>query len=138
MEITDTPPADVRQVKVTAVGGNASLHVDGTDCTDFVSGYTIHHRSGEPAELVIQLAQGRVAPIFEGHARVFVGVPYEPGPAAARFLSAIDAGLLEKAALARPDLGGPHGFTAAVLAQLQQWANGEIDPAPKETDGFLS
>ncbi|MCB8906781.1 MULTISPECIES: hypothetical protein [unclassified Streptomyces] len=137
MEITDTPQVDVRQVKVTAVGGRASVQVDGLDCTNFVSGYTIHHRSGEPAELVVQLVPGKVAPGFEGDARVFVGVPYEPGPAAAHFLSAIDAGLLEKAALARPDLGGPHGFTAAVLAQLQQWANGEFDQA-KETDGLLS
>ncbi|MGA5637734.1 hypothetical protein ACPCTN_03135 [Streptomyces cinereoruber] len=136
MEITDTPPVEVRQVKVTAVGGKASVEVDGVDCARFVSGYTIHHRSGEPAELVVQLAPGATAPSFVGDARVFVGVPYEPGPAAARFLSAIDAGLLEKAALARPEIGGPHGYTAAVLAQLQQWANGEFDQ--EETDGLLS
>jgi len=68
---------------------------------------------------------------FDGKdAQVAIGVPHEPGPAAAHFLSAIDAGLLEKAALARPDLsGGPHGFTEAVLAQLQQWARGEYDQA---------
>lgn len=136
MEIMDTPPADARQVKVTAVGGRASVQVDGVDCTSLVSGYTIHHRSGEPAELVVQLPPGTVDSSFEGDARVFVGVPYEPGPAAARFLSAIDAGLLEKAALARPELGGPHGYTAAVLAQLRQWANGEVDQ--EETDGLLS
>ncbi|WP_435970230.1 hypothetical protein [Streptomyces sp. Qhu_M48] len=137
MEITDTPPADIRQVKITAAGGRASLQVDGADCSNLVSGYTIHHRAGEPAELVVQIAPGKTAPTFDGDARVFVGVPYEPGPAAAHFLSAIDAGLLEKAALARPDLGGPHSFTTAVLAQLQQWANGDFDQA-KETDGLLS
>ncbi|MEV7279728.1 hypothetical protein [Streptomyces sp. NPDC093111] len=137
MEITDTPPADIRQVEITAAGGEASLLVDGSDCSNLVSGFTIHHRSGEPAELVVQLAPGTTAATFDGEARVFVGVPYEPGPAAAHFLSAIDAGLLEKAALARPDISGPHGFTAAVLAQLKQWANGEFDQV-KETDGFLS
>lgn len=64
MEITDTEPADVRQIKVTAEGGRASLQVDGIDCTEFVSGYTIHQRAGKPAEFVVQLAEVRTAPAF--------------------------------------------------------------------------
>ncbi|MET9353613.1 hypothetical protein ABZY14_11515 [Streptomyces sp. NPDC006617] len=130
MEITDTPAAELQQVSVTADGSKASILIDGTDYSRVVSGYTIHQQAGKAAYLVIQFAQGRTSPDFDGHARVAVGVPYEPGPAAAHFLSAIDAGLLEKAALARPDMdGGPHGFTKAVLAQLQQWARGEFDQA---------
>ncbi|MEU6475331.1 hypothetical protein ABZ858_00300 [Streptomyces sp. NPDC047017] len=134
MEITDTPAADLQQVKVTADGSKASILIDGVDYSRVVSGYTIHHQAGQAADVVIQLAKGRTCPDFDGHARVAVGVPYEPGPAAAAFLSAMDAGLLEKAALARPDLdGGQHGFTKAVLAQLQQWARGEFDQAPEAT-----
>lgn len=128
MEITDTPPADIQQVRVTADGSKASLLIGGIDYSRVVSGYTIYQQAGQTADLVIQFAKGRTSPDFDGCARVAVGVPYEPGPAAAHFLSAIDAGLLEKAALARPDLGGgPHGFTKAILAQLQQWARGEFD-----------
>lgn len=125
MEITDTPPADLQQVRVTADGSNASIRIDGTDYSHVVSGYTIHQQAGQAPDLVLQVARGRTSPDFKGHARVAVGVPYEPGPAAAHFLSVIDAGLLERAALARPDMdGGPHGFTKAILAQLQQWARG--------------
>lgn len=128
MEITDSPPADMKQVRITADGSKASLRIAGIDYSRVVSGYTIHQEAGQAADLVIQFAKGRNSPDFDGCARVAVGVPYEPGPAAAHFLSAIDAGLLEKAALARPDIdGGPHGFTKAVLAQLQQWARGEFD-----------
>ncbi|MFD5425348.1 hypothetical protein [Streptomyces sp. NPDC127084] len=128
MEITDTPPADIQQVWVTTDGSRASIRIDGTDYSHLVSGYTIHQQAGYPADLVLQFAPGRPPPDFDGNARVAIGVPHEPGPAAAHFLSAIDAGLLEKAALARPDMdGGPHGFTKAVLAQLQQWARGDFD-----------
>ncbi|MEV8388666.1 MULTISPECIES: hypothetical protein [unclassified Streptomyces] len=130
METTDTRPVGIQQVRVTAEGTKASVHIDGIDYSRVVAGYAIHQQAGQTADLVIQFAKGRTSPDFEGSARVAVGVPYEPGPAAAHFLSAIDAGLLEKAALARPDLdGGPHGFTKAVLAQLQQWARGEFDQA---------
>ncbi|MFB9461815.1 hypothetical protein [Streptomyces cinereospinus] len=130
MEITDTPPADIRQVRVKADGSKASIEIDGKDYSRVVSGYTIHQQAGSVADLIIQFAQGKTSPDFDGHARVAVGIPYEPGPAAAHFLSAINPGLLEKAALARPDMdGGPHGFTKAVLAQLQQWARGEFDQA---------
>ncbi|UNO42158.1 hypothetical protein [Streptomyces sp. MST-110588] len=130
MEITDTPPADIQQIRVTADGSKASIQIAGIDYSRVVSGYTIHQQAGEAADLVVQFAQGRTSPDFDGYARVAVGIPYEPGPAAAHFLSAIDPGLLEKEALARPDMGGgPHGFTRAVLAQLQEWARGEFDQA---------
>ncbi|WP_438470927.1 hypothetical protein [Streptomyces asiaticus] len=130
MEITETPSDEMQQVRITVDGSKASLRIGGIDYSRVVSGYTIHQQAGQAPDVVIQLAKGRNSPDFDGYARVAVGVPYEPGPAAAHFLSAIDAGLLEKAALARPDLdGGPHGFTKAVLAQLQQWARGEFDQA---------
>ncbi|MCK7627231.1 hypothetical protein MUU72_29750 [Streptomyces sp. RS10V-4] len=134
MEITDTPAAALHHVRVATDGVKASLHIDGTDFSRVASGYTIHQQAGQPAEVIIQLAKGQSGTDFDGYARVAVGVPYEPGPAAAAFLSAMDAGLLEKSALARPDLdGGPYGFTKAVLAQLQQWSRGEFDQAEESS-----
>jgi len=130
MEIMETASGEMQQVRIRVDGSKASLRIGGIDYSRVVSGYTIHQQAGQAPDVVIQLAKGRNSSDFDGCARVAVGVPYEPGPAAAHFLSAIDAGLLEKAALARPDLdGGPHGFTKAVLAQLQQWARGEFDQA---------
>lgn len=68
---------------------------------------------------------GRVE--FEGLAVVEVNHYSEaPGPAAAVFLSAIDAETLQKAALSRLDIANtPHGTTEAILRQLIEWANGE-------------
>ncbi|MFH9246693.1 hypothetical protein ACH4LK_14835 [Streptomyces lydicus] len=130
MEITDTPPTELQQVRISADGTKPSVQIGGVDYSRLIAGYTIHQQAGHAPDLILQCAQGRTSPDFDGYARVSIGVPYEPGPAAAHFLAAIDAGLLEKAALARPDMdGGPHGFTTAVLAQLQQWARGEFDQA---------
>ncbi|MET9119847.1 hypothetical protein [Streptomyces sp. NPDC004528] len=58
-------------------------------------------------------------------ARVEVGVPAEPGAAAAAFHDASDPLEVERAALARLDLENiPGGGTAAVLRQLTEWARG--------------
>ncbi|MFF7092846.1 hypothetical protein ACFY9A_10675 [Streptomyces rubradiris] len=49
----------------------------------------------------------------------------DPGPAAAVFLDAIDPEALERAALARPDLGTePYSLTKAMRTQLVEWARG--------------
>ncbi|MFE1935239.1 hypothetical protein ACFW95_33665 [Streptomyces sp. NPDC059474] len=49
----------------------------------------------------------------------------DPGPAAAVFLAAISAEELERAALARSDLGTePYSLTNAMLTQLGEWARG--------------
>ncbi|MEU2558441.1 hypothetical protein ABZ626_03700 [Streptomyces longispororuber] len=126
MKITDSVADEAHHVRI-AMDGRRTFEIDGIDYSRVVAAYTLHQQAGGPAELVVQCASGRTVPAFNGYARVAVGVPYEPGEAAARFLSAIDAGLLEKAALVRADLdGGQHGFTRAVLAQLQEWAQGKI------------
>ena len=62
---------------------------------------------------------------FDGMARVAVGEPLDPGPAAAAFLAAMDWEQLEQAALNRPDLDSGRGaLTRAMLAQLTEWAHG--------------
>ena len=79
-----------------------------------------------PPELVLMLgARAACQAQYEGMARVVVGEEPDPGPAAARFLAAMDPEILEQAALNRPDLeSGPHGLTKAMLRQLTEWASG--------------
>jgi hypothetical protein len=110
------------------------VEIDGKDHGHVLAAYTLHHEVRQVPELVVRLAAHRSGIDFDGFARVVVGVPPDPGPVAAAFLGAIDAGELEMAALARADLsGGQHGFMAAVLRQLQEWARGEYGPFEKES-----
>ncbi|WP_326737048.1 hypothetical protein [Streptomyces sp. NBC_01022] len=115
--------------RITADHADGTVALDGRDISSQVAGYDLRQRAGQPAELVLFLSP-RVKDEFDGLARVVVGVPPDPGPAAAAFLSAIDAGELERNALARYDLldGGPHEMTRAMLRLLQDWASGLWQP----------
>jgi hypothetical protein len=114
-----------RRIRLTARGPKAAIEIDGQRVDPgILSGYTISHQEGESPHVVLY-AQGDDETCFEGLARVSVADAPDPGPAAAVFLSAIDAGELERAALDRPDLGtGPHSLTQAMLTQLREWAHG--------------
>ncbi|MFI6948023.1 hypothetical protein [Streptomyces sp. NPDC050422] len=79
------------------------MALDSRDISSQVSGHDLRHRAGRPAELVLFLSPP-IKDEFDGLARVVVGVPPDPGPAAAAFLSAINAGELERNTLARYDL----------------------------------
>ncbi|REE61440.1 hypothetical protein BX257_4018 [Streptomyces sp. 3212.3] len=118
-----------RHVRITAEGVSGAITMDGRDISRYVSGYELHQLAGKPAELVLRLSP-MVKDEFDGLARVVVGELPDPGPAAAAFLGAIDAGELERHVLARHDLmdGGPHELTRAMLVLLQQWANGQWQP----------
>ncbi|MET8956712.1 hypothetical protein ACWEQN_35835 [Streptomyces sp. NPDC004129] len=115
----------LRQVRITAEHATGTVALDGRDISKQVSAYELRQEAGQPAELVLLLSP-LVKDDFEGLARVVVGVPPDPGPAAAGFLSAIDAGELERHVLTRHDLmdGGPNGLTRAMLRLLQEWASG--------------
>ncbi len=115
----------LHSVRITARGPKAAMEIDGrrVDPGAF-KGYAISHQEGESPQVLLY-AGDYAETVFEGLARVSVADVSDPGPAAAAFLSAIDAGELERAALARPDLGtGPHSLTQAMLTQLQEWAYG--------------
>ncbi|WP_327349662.1 hypothetical protein OG772_20485 [Streptomyces sp. NBC_01321] len=116
-------------VRITAEHTTGTVALDGRDISSKVSGYELRQQAGQPAELLLFLSP-KVKDEFDGLARVAVGVSPDPGPAAAVFLSAIDAGELERNALARYDLldGGPHEMTRAMLALLQDWASGRWQP----------
>ncbi|WP_073947568.1 hypothetical protein [Streptomyces kebangsaanensis] len=119
----------LHQVRITANQATATLALDGRNISKMVSGYSLSQQRGETAEVLLFLSP-RVTNEFEGLARVAVGVPPDPGPAAAAFLSAIDAGELEKTVLSRHDLmdGGPNELTRAMLRLLQEWAAGQWQP----------
>ncbi|MEU0722875.1 hypothetical protein [Streptomyces sp. NPDC006140] len=116
---------NLHSVRITARGPKAAIELNGqrVDPGAF-KGYAIGHHEGESPQVV--LYPGDYAEtVFEGLARVCVADIPDPGPPAAVFLEAIDAGELERAALARPDLGtGPRSLTEAMLTQLQEWARG--------------
>ncbi|WP_314250917.1 hypothetical protein [Streptomyces sp. DSM 40907] len=126
MEIANSPLTDPHHVRIMSHAGGGAVALDGVDISSLVHGYSLHHVAGQPAQLVLQFSPGRPVTEYDGLAQVAVGIPHEPGEAAERFLAAIDIPLLEQAAMHRLDLaGGRHGFTAAIVEQLRQWARGE-------------
>ncbi|MCX4858329.1 hypothetical protein [Streptomyces canus] len=118
----------LRQVRIRADQAVGTVVLDGRDISDNVSGYQLSRRAGLPAVLVLYVSP-LVTDDFEGLAHVVVGDPPDPGPAAAAFLDAIDAGELERHVLARHDLmdGGPHELTRAMLQLLREWAQGKFE-----------
>ncbi|WP_406172240.1 hypothetical protein [Streptomyces sp. NBC_00996] len=116
---------NLHSVRITARGAKAAIEIDGQRVDPgALSGYTVSHREGEPPQVVLYSGD-HAETAFEGLARLAVGDMPDPGPAAAVFLSAIDAEELERTTLARPDLGtGPHSLTQAMLTQLGEWARG--------------
>lgn len=112
-------------VQITAHGGRADVEIDGkqVDPSAFKA-YSITHLAGEQPEVLLHVAD-RNDTQWSGTARVAVADLPDPGPAAAVFLDAIDPEALERAALARPDLGTePCSLTKAMLTQLGEWARG--------------
>jgi hypothetical protein len=124
MDLTkDTAAA--RRVEITAQGGRADIEIDGTSIDpSAVKAYSVSYFAGERPEVLLHVAD-RNDTQWPGMARVTVADVPDPGPAAAVFLDAIDPEALERAALARPDLGTePYSLTKAMLTQLGEWARG--------------
>ncbi|MFB1044164.1 hypothetical protein [Streptomyces chrestomyceticus] len=117
--------ATARRVEIRARGGRADIEIDGTRIhPSAVKAYSVNHLAGERPEVLLHVAD-RGETQWSGMARVAVADLPDPGPAAAVFLDAIDPETLERAALARPDLGAePHSLTRAMLTQLVEWARG--------------
>lgn len=118
---TDTP----RRIEITARGGGVDIEIDGARLDpSAVKAYTVSHFAGERPEVLLHVADRGEAQ-WAGMARVSVADVPDPGPAAAVFLDAIDPEALERAALARPDLGTEaNSLTKAMLTQLGEWARG--------------
>ncbi|MEU8560580.1 hypothetical protein AB0C45_03730 [Streptomyces cyaneofuscatus] len=118
---------DVRRVEITARGGRADIEIeiDGARIDPgAVKAYSVSHLAGQRPEVLLHVAD-RNETQWAGLARVAVADLPDPGPAAAAFLDAIDPEALERAALARPDLGTePYSLTKTMLTQLGEWARG--------------
>ncbi|MGW3118544.1 hypothetical protein ACWDBW_15640 [Streptomyces sp. NPDC001107] len=117
--------AATRRVEITARGGRADIKIDDARIEpSAVRAYSVSHFAGHKPEVLLHVADREEAQ-WSGLARVAVADLPDPGPAAAFFLDAIDPGTLERAALARPDLGTePYSLTKAMLTQLGEWARG--------------
>ncbi|MEU9947102.1 hypothetical protein [Streptomyces sp. NPDC047939] len=113
------------QVRLTSNGLSGTVEVDGADISAQVQGYNLEARHGAAPLLVLYTSPGVGGVAFEGLAHVAIGTEQDPGPSIAAFLSSIDPGTLQQAALNRADLeNSKNGVTAAILAQLADWAQG--------------
>lgn len=113
-------------VRITAQPGSADISIDGTTLPrGQVTGYTLQHSiQGELPTLVLHTRQPEGV-VWEGLARVAVGVSQSPADLVAGFLAEVDPVLLDQAALNRSDYGGGPGATAvAMLATLTDWVRG--------------
>ena len=112
-------------VQITAQGNTVEVELDGKPVDPrAVKAYSVTHLAGEGPEVLLHVAD-RGDTQWSGMARVVVADLPDPGPAAAVFLDAIDPEALERAALARPDLGTEqNSLTKAMLTQLGEWARG--------------
>ncbi|GHJ28574.1 hypothetical protein TPA0910_30070 [Streptomyces hygroscopicus subsp. sporocinereus] len=115
----------LHRVRITAQGAQATIEIDGTRIDpSAIKAYSVSHLAGDRPEVLLHVAD-RGDTRWSGMARVAVADLPDPGPAAAVFLDAIDPEALERAALARPDLGTePYSLTKAMLTQLGEWARG--------------
>jgi hypothetical protein len=107
-------------------GRSYTVAVDGQDVSERVVAVDVHAAPHDLPRVVLHLRPTGTWPTeLDLLARVEIGVPSQPGPAAAAFLEALDPLEVERAALARADLENvPGGGTAAVLRQLVEWARG--------------
>lgn len=111
-----------------APGEKPVVEIADRDVTRYLSGIQIVSDPIVGTRVALEVVPHRLDAVeFEGLAVVQIETEAtDPGPAAATFLSAIDPGELERAALNRLDLGSEeHATTAAILRQLVEWANGE-------------
>lgn len=114
-------------VRITAQPGSADISIDGTNLPrGQVTGYTLQHGIQEALPTLLLHTRQPDGVIWDGLARVAVGIEQSPGDLIAAFLAAVDPVLLDQEALNRSDYGGGQGATArAMLATLTDWAHGQ-------------
>jgi hypothetical protein len=125
--VTDIPAEpQAHGVRIDAQPGSATITLDGTPLpAGQVTGYTLHHDIQASLPTLVLHTRQTDATVFEGLARVAVGISKSPGELVAAFLAEVDPVLLDQEALNRSDYGGGQGATArAMLATLTEWARG--------------
>jgi hypothetical protein len=126
--VTDTPSEpQAHGVRIDAQPGSATITLDGTPMpAGQVTGYTLHHSIADQLPTLVLHTRQTDGVVWEGLARVAVGVSKSPGELVAAFLAEVDPVLLDQAAMNRADYGGGQGATArAMLATLTDWAQGK-------------
>jgi hypothetical protein len=123
-------PEDVRHVHIdTRIPTAPVMTLDGVDIRTDIAGITIQMDPKHTPLVTLIVPADRVqAAHFEGLAvtELMTAGANDPGPAAAVFLKAIDAKILEQTALNRIDLGNdPQALTKAMIRQLIDWAEGK-------------
>jgi hypothetical protein len=125
MTIPEEPQA--HGVRIEAGPIDAFISIDGTPIPPGqVTGYFLDHAVGESIPRLVLNTRQPEGVVFEGLARVAVGISKTPGEVVAAFLAEVDPVLLDQEALNRSDYGGGEGATArAMLATLADWAQGK-------------
>ncbi|GAA0501512.1 hypothetical protein [Streptomyces olivaceiscleroticus] len=114
-------------VHIDAGPGHADIRLNGEVLPrEQVAGYTLHHHSvAEALPTLILNTRQPDGIVWQGLARVAVGVQQDPGEVIAAFLDSVDPDVLDRAALNRTDLGSGKGAVArAMLTTLAEWAQG--------------
>lgn len=123
------PPAEPQAhgVRIDAQPGSATIALNGaTIPADQLTGYVLEHSIAGGLPLVVLHTRHPEGVLFEGLARVAVGVSKSPGDLVAEFLAEVDPVLLDQTAMNRADYGGGPGATArAMLTTLADWARGK-------------
>lgn len=126
MTTPDEPQA--HGVRIDAQPGSATIALNGaTIPADQLTGYVLEHSIAEGRlPLVVLYTRNSEGVLFEGLARVAVGVSKSPADLVTEFLAEVDPVLLDQTAMNRADYGGGPGATArAMLSTLSDWARGK-------------
>ncbi|AKZ60835.1 hypothetical protein SAM23877_p126 (plasmid) [Streptomyces ambofaciens ATCC 23877] len=126
--MTDQPTEpQAHHLRIDAQPGHATIRIEGEALpSGTVTGYTLQHDIAGGLPLAVLHTRQPDGLVFEGLARVAVGIPDTPGDIVAAFLAQLDPAELENAALNRDDLGNnQYDLTRAMLRQAADWARGE-------------
>ena len=126
--MTDIPEQpQAHGLRIESQPGTATVSIDGTSLpAGTVTGYVLQHDIAGGLPLAVLHTRHADQAVFDGFARVAVGVSKSPGEIIAEFLADVDPVLLDQTALNRSDYGGGQGATArAMLQTLAEWAHGK-------------
>lgn len=125
--MTTPEQPQARGVHISASPLGAVISLGGTPIPEgTVTGYVLEHNVAEALPRLILHTRQPGDVVFDGLAKVAVGIPQSPADLITAFLAEVDPVLLDQQALNRSDYGGGPGATAvAMLQTLTEWAQGK-------------
>lgn len=117
--MTDQPPEpQTHAVHIDGQPGHATIRIgDETLPPGTVTGYILQHDVSAALPTLILHTRQPDGAVFDGLARVAVGIPKTPADVIVAFLRNVDPELLDQEALNRADYGGGPGATARAMLQ---------------------